>query len=162
MRGDTGGQQVDALDAELAILDAENERDAIERGERKVLTARIYTATSTSWSEWKSSFEECCEEMARRRGDVKPSTLPDEIIEVQVIRRARVHAEITVEVDDVRSSGRNRRAQMGRYLTDVTLTVEVECAFSEDIEATVMGEIETLPPLFVRHYEMGDFTVVEP
>lgn len=51
---------------------------------------------------------------------------------------------------------------MGRYLTDITLTVEVECASSEDIEATAMGEIETLPPLFVRGYEMGDFTVVEP
>lgn len=50
---------------------------------------------------------------------------------------------------------------MQRYLTDVTLTVDVECIGPEDIEATVMGEIETLPALFVKSYEMGDFTEYE-
>lgn len=50
---------------------------------------------------------------------------------------------------------------MPRFLTDVTLAVDVECIGPEDIEATVMGAIETLPALFVKSYEMGDFTEYE-
>lgn len=50
---------------------------------------------------------------------------------------------------------------MPRYLTDVTLTVDVECLGPEDIELTVAAELDVLPPVFLRSIEFGDYTEVE-
>lgn len=50
---------------------------------------------------------------------------------------------------------------MPRYMVDVILALDIECLGPEDIELTVMGEFETLPALFIRSSEIGDYTEYE-
>lgn len=69
----------------------------VPKEERMVLVGRRYHMLQTSWNEWeKKSFDEVCSEMSGRRLAEKANSAPDEIIEVIVVRRARIAADITV------------------------------------------------------------------
>ena len=69
--------------------------------ERMVLVGRIYSHMATTWREWDRPFEEVIEEIKTRALDGKVNASPDEIVEVIIVRRARVRGEITVEVEAV-------------------------------------------------------------
>lgn len=71
-----------------------------ETGERMVLVGRRYSGLSNSWNEWDKPFDEVVDAVTERAADRKASGHPDEIVEVVVVRRARVMAEITVERSD--------------------------------------------------------------
>lgn len=67
--------------------------------ERKVLVGRTYGILNTTWTEQKDDFDATIERVTGRRGDSKPATATDEIIEVIVIRRTRIVTEVRVESD---------------------------------------------------------------
>lgn len=64
--------------------------------ERIVLVGRRYKHTGTTWSEWDRPFGEVVDAIAERAKDRTASGHPDEVIEVIVVRRAVVRAEVTV------------------------------------------------------------------
>ena len=69
--------------------------------ERKVLVGRIYTSINTTWNEHPdTTFDAAVQRIAEKAKDSKASGHPDEVIEVIVVRRARVRAEVSVEVVD--------------------------------------------------------------
>lgn len=69
---------------------------------RKVLVGRVYAHMSNTWTEWADkTFDEVCTEMAGRRGEQKPNTIPDEVIEVIIVRRARISSDVTVQEVEV-------------------------------------------------------------
>lgn len=69
--------------------------------ERKVLVGRHYGSLSQTWTEWKNdkTFRDVIGEIGDRRSNDKLSAVPDQIIEVIVVRRASVRGELTVDVE---------------------------------------------------------------
>ena len=86
------GLDVDEAKAYLRL------RTALEtEAEIKVLTGRVYANLSSTWREQAATFDDTCQQITTRRADQKVSDAPDEIIEVAVLRRARVTGEVRVE-----------------------------------------------------------------
>lgn len=65
--------------------------------ERLVLVGTRYTSIRNSWAEWDKTFDEVVGEMSARWEERAPRQSADEIIEVIVVRRARISSEVSVE-----------------------------------------------------------------
>lgn len=83
--------------------------------ERVVLVVTRYGKTTSNWAEWPDkTFEEVAEAIAERAKDRKASGQPSEVLEVQVVRRAVVKADITVEEVPVQTPERDESGMHGR------------------------------------------------